>query len=611
MTVPTIANPISYTGDNTTAVYAYSWRLFSDADIVVTYTTPLGVTSTLTLNTDYTVDGVLSYTGGNVTLLAGNLATGYVLEFTRDPAAVQDTDLQNEGQYNAKVVENALDLLTMIDQSLQQQVDDVTIQLPTPSALDLLQWKADETGLQNLPIADLSPILLSGNFIVDRYVGGVDYTAGVTTSLTLSQAPGTVNNVEVLFDGVSQQDVTFSLAAAVITFDAAIPVGVARVQIKQAGVLSIAVPADNSVSHDALQAGIVSADKIVNNTITATQMAADAAVNNMTGNSLPASKLITSSFQSAHNAIIGGSAEVGTGTDYTASASGTFDYGKCPLCKGALVGSAVSGTLTQNTTSSVGRTGYSFKWSAVTTTGSGLVKWRFFVEAADAAQFISQHASVSCSVRHSSASSVGFVINIYKADVANVFSAVTLISSSASQSALTNVNKALSFENVAMGACGNGIMVEVVGTIGAVTTKIFELADMQMIMGATAVDVNYQSYAQQLAMITWYFEVLGGAATTGAFAAGQATLTTAAVFFLAYARKRTVPTITDTFAGSAVVTTADGTTQALAGSGNYSRIGYSSAEVAFTGMAAGLVAGNATLLLAGAATDLIKIDARF
>ncbi len=268
MTVPTIANPISYTGDNTTAVYAYTWRVFQDSDIVVTYTTPLGVTSTLTLNTDYTVDGALSYTGGNVTLVAGNLATGYVLELTRDPAAVQDTDLQNEGQYNAKVVENALDLLTMIDQSLQQQIDDVTIQLPTPSALDLLQWKADETGLQNLPIADLSPILLSENFIVDRYVGGIDYTAGVTTSLTLSQAPGTVNNVEVLFDGVQQQDVTFSLAAAVITFDAVIPVGVLRVQIKQAGVLPISIPADNSVGSATLQADSVTTPKIPDDAVT-------------------------------------------------------------------------------------------------------------------------------------------------------------------------------------------------------------------------------------------------------------------------------------------------------------------------------------------------------
>ncbi len=268
MTVPTIANPISYTGDNTTAVYAYTWRILQDSDIQVEYTTPLGVTSTLALNTDYTVDGVLSYTGGNVTLLAGNLITDAVLLLTRNPAAVQDTDLQNQGQYNAKVIENALDRLTMIDQSLQQQIDDVTIQLPTPSALDLLQWKADLSGLQNLPIADLSPILLSENFIVDRYIGGVDYTAGVTTALTLSQAPGTVNNVEVLFDGVSQQDVTFSLAAAVITFDAVIPVGVLRVQIKQAGVLPLSIPADNSVGSATLQVDSVTTPKIPDDAVT-------------------------------------------------------------------------------------------------------------------------------------------------------------------------------------------------------------------------------------------------------------------------------------------------------------------------------------------------------
>ena len=69
------------------------------------------------------------------------------------------------------------------------------------------------------------------NLNVDTFTDGVNYTAGTTTQLTLTGDPGTLANTQVYFDGVYQEKTEYSLAAAVITFTSAIPVGVASVEV--------------------------------------------------------------------------------------------------------------------------------------------------------------------------------------------------------------------------------------------------------------------------------------------------------------------------------------------------------------------------------------------
>lgn len=123
MTVPSTVNRNDYVGTASQATYAYTFRILDQADLAVSTTSTTGVNTPLVLTTDYTVTGVLSYTGGTITLLAGNLATNVKLAILRQPAEVQDTSLQNQGAYYATTVEQALDLLTMQVQSLQNEVD--------------------------------------------------------------------------------------------------------------------------------------------------------------------------------------------------------------------------------------------------------------------------------------------------------------------------------------------------------------------------------------------------------------------------------------------------------------------------------------------------------
>lgn len=247
MTVPTTSNSVTYTGTGTVDAYDYSFRLLADTDLLVVVDD-----ETLVLGDDYTVSGVLSYTGGKVTLLAGDLASGAALTMTRAPAEVQNTSLQSQGAYDAKVIENSLDLLTMICQWLQNQISRSAFGLPDPLALALLQWNAAGDALQNISIADLGSILAAGNYIVDTFDAGADFTPGTTTDFVLSQAPGTLNNAWVFFDGTYQQLATFTLDGDTLTFDAPVPYGVLAVEIRQAGVLPLSIPADGSVTRNTI-----------------------------------------------------------------------------------------------------------------------------------------------------------------------------------------------------------------------------------------------------------------------------------------------------------------------------------------------------------------------
>lgn len=64
------------------------------------------------------------------------------------------------------------------------------------------------------------------------FVSGTNFTAGTTTSLTLSQTYGTNNKVTVYFDAMYQGYDTFSLSGTVITFNAPIPLGTSKVYIQ-------------------------------------------------------------------------------------------------------------------------------------------------------------------------------------------------------------------------------------------------------------------------------------------------------------------------------------------------------------------------------------------
>jgi hypothetical protein len=69
---------------------------------------------------------------------------------------------------------------------------------------------------------------------VDVFAAGVGFTAGSSTSVTLSADPGNENNVIITMDGVVQHHDTYSVSGTTLTFDAAIPTGTTKIEARYA-----------------------------------------------------------------------------------------------------------------------------------------------------------------------------------------------------------------------------------------------------------------------------------------------------------------------------------------------------------------------------------------
>lgn len=110
-----------FTGNDVTVTFAFTFKVFSASDLQLVRTnTSTGVSSTLTITTDYTVTlnaDQNSAPGGSVTLVNA-LVTGYTLIVTSDISALQSTDLTNQGGFYPQVITNALDKLTILVQQI-------------------------------------------------------------------------------------------------------------------------------------------------------------------------------------------------------------------------------------------------------------------------------------------------------------------------------------------------------------------------------------------------------------------------------------------------------------------------------------------------------------
>lgn len=115
MTVSTEVNHEQYTGNGTTTVFPFRFRILKDSHLAVTVSDLNGDLSTLTLGTDYTVTGAGLVTGGEV-VLSNPLANGWLISLDRDLPVVQETDLRNQGRFFPETHEDAFDYLTMLIQ---------------------------------------------------------------------------------------------------------------------------------------------------------------------------------------------------------------------------------------------------------------------------------------------------------------------------------------------------------------------------------------------------------------------------------------------------------------------------------------------------------------
>jgi len=143
MTVSSTTRRKEYTGNSSTTEFAYDFKIFEDSDLTVTlHTIASGAETILTLNTDYTVSGEGTESGGNVTTVS-TYSSDYKIIIERILPLTQETDYIEGDDFPAESHEEALDRMVMICQQIQAKIDRSLVQgtsatsslsLPVPTA---------------------------------------------------------------------------------------------------------------------------------------------------------------------------------------------------------------------------------------------------------------------------------------------------------------------------------------------------------------------------------------------------------------------------------------------------------------------------------------------
>jgi hypothetical protein len=220
MTISTTTSKNTYAGDGATTVFAYTFRILDQAHIKVELKDTDGVITTKTITTHYTVSGVDSANGGNITFVTAPLSTDTII-LTRSIPIKQEVDYVENDTFPAETHETALDKLTMIAQELGEKADrtlklDASISgfdatLPGPTADKFLKFNAAANALEGFTLSttaglgnvveDLSPQLggdldANGKNILFDTATGLKDSSG-NELITFTSAASAVNELAV------------------------------------------------------------------------------------------------------------------------------------------------------------------------------------------------------------------------------------------------------------------------------------------------------------------------------------------------------------------------------------------------------------------------------
>ncbi len=132
MTVNTISSVAEFDTNGVTTNYPFYFKFLANEDLVVTYVDSLGVSSVLTLGTQYTVNGAGNDSGGSVVTNTALADDGHLV-VSREMDAFQQTSLRNQGKFLAETHEDVFDRLTML---IQQGIANSSRALSRPYGRD-------------------------------------------------------------------------------------------------------------------------------------------------------------------------------------------------------------------------------------------------------------------------------------------------------------------------------------------------------------------------------------------------------------------------------------------------------------------------------------------
>lgn len=193
MTVSTTTNKVSYAGNGSTTAFAFTFRIFAEADLRVIVRDANGVETVQTLTTHYTISASPWTSGGTVTMVTPP-ASGETLVIKSDIASTQAVDYLAADRFPAETHEAALDKLTLLIQQteealarapvLQESTAITNFIIPDPETNQTLVWDGSAFGW--VTAANLTPGTVNVSTFMETVLD--DTTAGqARTTLEITQ----------------------------------------------------------------------------------------------------------------------------------------------------------------------------------------------------------------------------------------------------------------------------------------------------------------------------------------------------------------------------------------------------------------------------------------
>lgn len=153
MTINTDYNIETYISDGAITSYDFSFQVFSEDDIIITIQDLDNNTETLSLSSDYTISLNDDKTGTVNLLTAPTI--DYKIYITREVDFKQEKNYETSSGFQAKVIEDSFDRLTVLTQQLKELADrtvkltqfsegfNVDLTIPNPEENKTIKWSYD------------------------------------------------------------------------------------------------------------------------------------------------------------------------------------------------------------------------------------------------------------------------------------------------------------------------------------------------------------------------------------------------------------------------------------------------------------------------------------